>query len=658
MSASLPVTVEYIDGSTVIDITNLLEGLTWSGDLATAGRSVTINIRNTAEGDKPIIDTPKLGRRVQCYKRGKRFFVGYIFDVQKDSNGSVTLEAHDSNVYLAKNKDSMKFSKKKASQIVKEICSKYGIAVGQIDDTGYVIPTLIFRQKTLFEMIHTALTETRKKTNKIYIVGNENGKLTLKERKTQTTALVISDGTNIFSATHSENMEDLRNSVKVTGKSGEDAKGAIADDAKSIKEHGLMRETQHEGELLDNETIAVAKALLTELNQTKKEMAVSCIGDTSAISGNSVYVYERMIGLEGHYYVSADTHTFTPNGLHTMELTLSRSLDVIEIDYEDPTEDEEKESTKAVEVGTSDIPNLASYWLHAKINRQYDISEEAIEFVLNRMIAGRSSVMKGMASAFLNAASQSGLNVIYLIAHAAHETGWGTSNIAKKKYNFYGIAAFDASPYASAYEYGAPEAGIVEGAGWIARNYPNGKYKQDTLYKMRHNNGVHQYATDPAWDTKIAAIMASIANLINEYNHVQRNKEENKKTDSRASDVVKEARSHIGLISYRYGGNNIEAGYGDCSAFTQYVLKEAAGISIGRSTSTQVTKGTLIDAKNAQAGDLVFFKGTYRSGVSHVGIVTSKGKFVHLADSGCKEDSYEEGSYWSKYFMQVRRVIG
>ena len=228
MSASLPVTVEYIDGSTVIDITNLLEGLTWSGDLATAGRSVTINIRNTAEGDKPIIDTPKLGRRVQCYKRGKRFFVGYIFDVQKDSNGSVTLEAHDSNVYLAKNKDSMKFSKKKASQIVKEICSKYGIAVGQIDDTGYVIPTLIFRQKTLFEMIHTALTETRKKTNKIYIVGNENGKLTLKERKTQTTALVISDGTNIFSATHSENMEDLRNSVKVTGKSGEDAKGAIA----------------------------------------------------------------------------------------------------------------------------------------------------------------------------------------------------------------------------------------------------------------------------------------------------------------------------------------------------------------------------------------------------------------------------------------------
>ena len=656
MTASKPLHVDYINGDSQIDLTNIITGLTWSGDLATAGRSVTITMKNTKNGDTRIVRPPQLGRKILCYKNGKRFFVGYIFNVEKGHDGTVTIEAHDSNVYLAKNKDSMKFTKKKASQIVKEICNKFGIAVGQIDDTGYVIPSLIFRQKTLFDMIQTALTETNKKTNKIYLLGNEDGKLTLRERKTQTTVLEIYDGQNLFGATYSENIEELRNSVKVTGKAGEDEKGATVSDSASVKEFGLMREIQHEGSLLENEIKAVANELLKALNQSSKEMDVECIGDTSIIAGRSVYVNEKMIGLSGHFYVSADSHTFEPNGLHKMALTIARSLDVIELDYEDPTEGEAKKSTEAIDVGTSIIPNTASYWLHANITKRYELSEDVINFILTRKIAGRSSVMKNMASAYLNASSQSGLNVLYLIAHSAHETGWGTSNIAKKKYNFYGISAFDASPYASAYDYGAPEAGIVEGANWISRNYPNSKYKQDTLYKMRFNNGVHQYATDKEWANKIANIMASCAKLVNQYNGVQQDKESANKTDNRASDVVKEARSHIGLLKYVFGGNNIEGGTGDCSAFTQYVFRKVLGLKIGRTTDVQIKKGKKIDPKEAQAGDLVFFAGTYRKGVSHVGIVTSKGKFVHLASSGCKESSYTEG-YWKSYFYQIRRVL-
>lgn len=121
--------------------------------------------------------------------------------------------------------------------------------------------------------------------------------------------------------------------------------------------------------------------------------------------------------------------------------------------------------------------------------------------------APKGSVMLGKGEAFLRAAQESGLDVRYLVAHAAHETAWGTSKIAKQKGNMYGIGAFDASPYKSAYGYDSVTAGIIEGAKWIAKNYVD--KGQNTLYKMRHNKGVHEYATDPLWDEKIAKIMTT-----------------------------------------------------------------------------------------------------------------------------------------------------
>lgn len=114
--------------------------------------------------------------------------------------------------------------------------------------------------------------------------------------------------------------------------------------------------------------------------------------------------------------------------------------------------------------------------------------------------APEGSKMKGLGSAFFEAGQESGLDPRYLVGHAAHETGWGTSGINKDKNNWFGIGAFDDSPYASAYDWSDPEEGVVGGAKWIAENYYN---KGDTdLSKMNE-----RYATDPQWDQKIADIM-------------------------------------------------------------------------------------------------------------------------------------------------------
>lgn len=132
---------------------------------------------------------------------------------------------------------------------------------------------------------------------------------------------------------------------------------------------------------------------------------------------------------------------------------------------------------------------------------------------INQFIQGKngSSPFNGNGNIFVKAANESGLDPRYILAHAAIESGWGTSRISKDKNNYFGIAAFDSSPYASAYSFGSGlEAGIVGGAKWIADHYYHGKYGQTSLYKMRWNDNVHQYATDPNWDQKIAKIMVGM----------------------------------------------------------------------------------------------------------------------------------------------------
>lgn len=124
-----------------------------------------------------------------------------------------------------------------------------------------------------------------------------------------------------------------------------------------------------------------------------------------------------------------------------------------------------------------------------------------------------SSPFHGNAKVFLQAAKESGLDPRYILAHAAVESAWGTSNYAKNRNNYFGIGAFDSNPD-MAYTFGSGNdglaTGIIEGAKWISKNYYNGKYGQTTVNKMRYNNGVHQYCTSGTWTSSIANIMSKM----------------------------------------------------------------------------------------------------------------------------------------------------
>ena len=124
--------------------------------------------------------------------------------------------------------------------------------------------------------------------------------------------------------------------------------------------------------------------------------------------------------------------------------------------------------------------------------------------------------------------------------------------------------------------------------------------------------------------------------------------------------IISTAESLIGKVTYKFGGDNIEGGYGDCSDFTQYVFKEN-GYEIGGTTEAQYSQGKEVKKDDLEKNDLVFFKDTYDSnykdGVSHVGIYIGNNKFIHLSSDGVKESSLDS-DYWQEHYLSARRIEG
>ena len=131
------------------------------------------------------------------------------------------------------------------------------------------------------------------------------------------------------------------------------------------------------------------------------------------------------------------------------------------------------------------------------------INGDDINRIINYWINnhGVSSDFAGKGDAFIQASRQTGMNPIYILAHSAIESGWGSSYIARTKNNFFGINAVDSDPGQSYYMGNSTEEGLAAGALWIRHNFYD--YGYTTLAGMKSGN----YATDHNWEHTIANVM-------------------------------------------------------------------------------------------------------------------------------------------------------
>ena len=125
----------------------------------------------------------------------------------------------------------------------------------------------------------------------------------------------------------------------------------------------------------------------------------------------------------------------------------------------------------------------------------------------------KGSRLAGKGAIFKEAEERYQINALYLIAHSAIESSWGRSQIANDKNNFFGIAAYDTTPYDSAKSFDDVDKGILGAAKWIRENYiDNGR-----TYLGNKASGMNVlYASDPYWGEKIASIMMRINSQLGE----------------------------------------------------------------------------------------------------------------------------------------------
>lgn len=125
------------------------------------------------------------------------------------------------------------------------------------------------------------------------------------------------------------------------------------------------------------------------------------------------------------------------------------------------------------------------------------------------LAAKQRGQLAGIGCAALTAQGIYGINASYIVAHAALETGWGTSRIARDKNNLFGWSAFDKSPYTSAKGFPTREHCILFVMERVLALYltPGGKYYRGAPVLGDKTHGMNVcYATDPAWGAKIARI--------------------------------------------------------------------------------------------------------------------------------------------------------
>ena len=149
---------------------------------------------------------------------------------------------------------------------------------------------------------------------------------------------------------------------------------------------------------------------------------------------------------------------------------------------------------------------LENPFLFKDLTEATNYSAEDLDKVFS-LLNINNSLLENKGATFKEAEEHYHINALYLLAHSALESDWGRSKIAKDKNNFFGITAYDTTPYLSAKTFDDVDKGILGATKWIKENYID----RGRSFLGNKASGMNvEYASDPYWGEKIASVMMKI----------------------------------------------------------------------------------------------------------------------------------------------------
>ena len=298
----------------VIDISNLLINVTWSGDYKSCSRKLEFTIISSPmDKNIPKVDIPIMSM-VIFSENGKELFRGFVYEREKSSGNSMSFMCYDYGAKLNDIKVSYNIKDMNATSIYKKFLSDYGLNAGYMPSTSVNIKK-VFLGVTGYDMIMTGYTQEANTTGKKYMLYTEGDKFCAREKGIVTLSLSFEESKNILTSNFKESCINMVNKVLIVDDVGN--KVSEVEDSNLLQMCGLFQDIYKQQENKDDN--AEAKAMLKGIEQT---CSLTGFGDTSCITGFGVQVKDTHTGLVGLFYIDSDSHKWE-GGNYTVDLELN-----------------------------------------------------------------------------------------------------------------------------------------------------------------------------------------------------------------------------------------------------------------------------------------------------------------------------------------------
>ncbi len=298
-----------VDGSKTEHITEKVQAKTWSGSYRDCARQLSFSVLPEALAE--------LGGMARLYLGPDILFSGHIFSRSRDSLGKcIGCTALDNGLYLKRNSTYLAVRNQTPEAVTAQLCGEFGIPCGALAATGVPL-SRNFLGVSLYQIIQTMYTLAAEQTGKQYQIRFRAGNLEAAEKAVGPESIRLVPGSNLISCTSSESIENMVNRVEVYD--GGLRKLAQYDSPEGyVALYGLMqRAIKADGR---EKPEAAARDIL-EQNGISTTITARCLGNVKLITGNAVAVHEPVTGVDGLFWITADSHT-VKQGIYQTKVTL------------------------------------------------------------------------------------------------------------------------------------------------------------------------------------------------------------------------------------------------------------------------------------------------------------------------------------------------
>ncbi len=296
------------------------EDITWETKRMGSAGSLRFSVLNDTNLDF------QEGNKVTLKWMGREIFMGYVFDKERTKDQVITVLCYDQLRYF-KNRDSISYSNKKASEVVTMLLEDYGLKRGKVADTGYFIGNKIESNKTLLDIIYGALDETFDNTGRLFVLYDDYGRITLSDVRDRKLDYLLDEDTACDFCYTSSISSDTYNRVKLLWKDrkgSERMKTVQSDDA--VARWGVL---QYFAEIYGEMNLdTYAQSILANYNRKRRTLTVkNALGDARVRAGTVIPVNLVLgdINVNSFMLVEEAVHKFSGKD-YKMDLTIRGGL--------------------------------------------------------------------------------------------------------------------------------------------------------------------------------------------------------------------------------------------------------------------------------------------------------------------------------------------